>query len=91
LILRSRRIGLQIKDQTTNADSESSQWIFQPPSVAQVSLPLAQPSLLIRHSQRIQVLRRRRPIIHPFSQQRPAVDDIDGEFAVLVFVSEIAP
>ena len=60
-------------------------------SVTQVSLPLAEPGLLIRHGQCIQVLRRRRRIVHPFPQQRPAIDDVDGEFAVLVFVGEVAP
>src|SRR5438876_9163736 len=54
-------------------------------------LALMQPGLLIRYSQRIQVFRHRRCVVHPFSQQRTAVDDIDGEPAVLVFVGEIAP
>src|SRR5258706_165113 len=61
------------------------------PSIAQPSLPLAQPSLLIRDGERIQVLRRRARIVYPFPQQRRAVDDIDGAFAVLVLVGEIAP
>src|SRR5256714_3407442 len=54
-------------------------------------LALLQPGLLIRYGQRIQVLRRRGCIVHPLSQQWTAVDDIDGEPAVLVFVGEIAP
>ncbi len=62
-----------------------------PSSVSQISLPLTQPIPLIRRSQRLQVLRRRSRIVHPFSQQRPAVDDIDRELAVLVLVGEIAP
>src|ERR1700730_8164511 len=61
------------------------------PSVAQVCLALIQPSMLIRHSQRIQVLRRPSRGVHLFSQQRSAVNDIDSEFATLVFVREIAP
>jgi hypothetical protein len=42
--------------------------LYPPSLIAQLSLPLAQPSLLIRHSQCIQVLRRRNQIVHPFSQ-----------------------
>jgi hypothetical protein len=38
------------------------------PSVAQVCLAVTQPSLFIRHSQRIQILRRRSRIVHPFPQ-----------------------
>ena len=60
-------------------------------SVAQILLALADPSPFIRHGERIEVLRRRARIIHPLAQQRPAVDDIDGELAVLVLVSEITP
>src|SRR4249920_390252 len=54
-------------------------------------LPLVQPGLLVGYGQRVQVFRHRRCVVHPFSQQRTAIDDIDGEPAVLVFVGEIAP
>jgi hypothetical protein len=48
-------------------------------------LPLAHPSLLIRHSHRLQILRRRTGIVQPLPQQRAAIDDVDGELAVLLF------
>src|SRR5262249_57552541 len=52
---------------------------------------LAQPGLFNGQRECVQVLRRCRPVVDPLAQQRTAVDDIDGEFAALVFVSEIAP
>jgi hypothetical protein len=58
------------------------------PLVAKVSSALAQPSLLIRCSQRIQVVRRRACIVH---QTRSNVDDINGELALLVLVDEVPP
>src|SRR5580704_17360602 len=61
------------------------------PLVAKVPLALAQPSLLIRYDQCIQVVRSRACIVHPVPEQRTAVDDIDGELALLVLVGEIAP
>ena len=44
---------------------------------------LARPGLLICHREHIQVLWPRRRIVNPLSQQRAAIDDVDGEFAVL--------
>jgi hypothetical protein len=41
--------------------------------------------LFIRRSQGIQILRARGLIVHPFAQQRSAIDDVDGELAVLLF------
>src|SRR5262245_38629004 len=61
------------------------------PSIAQVLLTLAQPRLLIRLDQRLQVLRLRRLVIDPFPQQGAAVDDVDSEPVVLILVGEIAP
>src|SRR5215470_17149033 len=60
-------------------------------SVAQISLPLAQPSLLVAYSQRIQILWRRSLVVDPLAQQRAAVDHVNGKLAVLVLVGEIAP
>src|SRR5438270_921283 len=63
----------------------------QRPSIAQVLVSLVVPGLLVWRSQRVQVLRRRGRIIHPFPQQRAAVDDVDGELAMLVLIGEIPP
>src|SRR5262245_5518778 len=56
-----------------------------------VLLTLIRPRPLVLESQCIEVLRSCRNIVDPFSQQRTAVDDIDGESVALILVSEIAP
>src|SRR5262249_51068624 len=62
-----------------------------PGLIAQIFSALAHPGLLVTVSQRIQVLRRRGLGVDPLSQQRPAVDHVNGELAVLIFVGEVAP
>src|SRR5262245_30605200 len=60
-------------------------------SVAQISLPLVEPSLLVAYRQRIQILRRRGLVVDPLAQQRTAVDHVDRKLVALVFVREVAP
>src|SRR5260370_1229639 len=52
---------------------------------------LAQPGSLIGLRECVQVLRCRGRVVDPLAQGRTAVDDIDGAFAVFVFVVEISP
>ena len=41
--------------------------------------------------QLVEIARRGGGVVHPFAQQRAAVDHVDGEALVLVFVGEVAP
>src|SRR5262245_60298476 len=59
--------------------------------IGQVKLPLARRGLLARHSQSIDVLLRSGSIVDPFAQQRTAVDHVDRDLAMSVFVGEVAP
>src|SRR5512132_1648668 len=61
------------------------------PSITQILFPLLKPCLFISERERIQVAWHGRCIVHPFTQLRTAVDDIDRWSPVLVLVSEIAP
>src|SRR5262245_16450552 len=60
-------------------------------SIAQMGLTLVEPGLLIPYDKRFEVLRRRSRVVDPLTQQRPPIDHVNGELAVLVFVREVAP
>ena len=59
--------------------------------IQQIWSTLFHPRRLVRSGQRLQIRGRRRRVIDPFAQSRPAVDDVDGQPVEDVFVREVAP
>jgi hypothetical protein len=70
----------------------TASWAFDPrSSVKQKRLSGFDPRGLVRPGHRFQVGRRGCRVVHPFAQRWPAVDEVDRQAIVLVFVGKVAP
>src|SRR4051812_12134975 len=60
-------------------------------SIDQMRAPLVSPGFLVGHGERIEVGGSCFRVVDPFTQQRAAVDHVEGKLAALVFVVEVTP
>ncbi|CAG4882491.1 protein of unknown function [Georgfuchsia toluolica] len=60
-------------------------------AVQQHAFALFTPTGFVGLQQLVEIGRRSGGVVHPFAQQRAAVDDVDGELVQLVFVGKVAP
>src|SRR5689334_15389775 len=60
-------------------------------SVTQMGGAFLGPGLFVRQGQRVEIAGRCRGVVDPLAQGRAAIDHVDGELVIFIFVREIAP